>query len=1522
MSEEESCIEDNGSDLSTEKTTRSQLAEKFADNQVPTGSDFSQLIHSGINQLDDGICVEAGTININKPVILTGEINTLKVTGNAIVTSELNVYDDVSFSGELDVIGDTNLSGELDVTGDANLSGELDVIGDTHLSGRLTAGGHTQLNDALDVTGNVCTEQALTVQGRAEFQQTVNIGGVASTTADALLNIKNKVNGAQDLLRLEDITADPSPMVVKSNGLVGIGTACPEAMLEINSTYQPELLSIRKGDKTYVRVNTSDNADVANIQLNSRTQVDDALTVTGTLTAGSTEITGSLTVSEALTAGPTVVNGALSASTSTISGQSQTDTLVVGDEGEDDGTTVEGRPSSASVIFNKNVHAKKLTSLNNANIYGKLDAQSQLSANYANVRNTLLVGLPDSVVAEAALQVNGLLEGSSALLVKDYEHHELIRARKGEVILGDGSHSVNLQVKGHTEANSLTVNGLSNLTDTSISKHLSVGEPDHDISSDSSEHARFCLTSDPSIPKALHVKHQDGTTVTHLMASKADKLGVHVSEPQVAFHVGAVSLFDESVNFATGFEVKAAGGVAPSLSVSSAQITFGLKAQPVPFDVYGRTCIMGDLAVHNLLNVDTDSFTLTQQVDAIPFKIETENVDEYIHASAGQLAINTRLSTYQFDLKGSTRLAGQLIVGSQDLDVNMNALDVTGGGHISDTFTVDGQTFLNDAVTVIGPLNVSYSTLAGDDINALNVTGHGLISQSLTVSDMLTVGNGLSVTGSGTFNHSLSVSGAADFSQTLDVIGKVTAEDELHIQGNDSTGLSMTVDKRADFNENLSIVGDIGFSTLTPDARLHIHQTDASKTAFKIDGLGEDDAGFIFKQGKLGIGIDEPSDMLEVAGSVKIHQDLHVKRQAYLDNCLYVDQLATFSSNIKVHGLSEFNGQTVIGDLHCPDNDAARTAQLCLFQNNYASAFKIMFENDSPVVFSDGKLGVGTDSPEAALDVRGEVEVQGGLFVKQAVEIRGPVTQYQGADVWGDVVLHSDLTVNDNTVLEDTLDVMGKTRLNNTLDVSRAGNFTSTLDVTDNVTFNANLEVNTHTHLRGNLTVSNVDADVILCPATLLENTLTVNKASQLKGKVQLDDTLAIGLDKQQAQAHVHLMAAPDQAALIVDVPSQISAVNQDEAVSNTIRALILDASGRLGLNCSAPTATLDVKGNAKIAAELTAEHVIVSQSIGFEDATAISGFSNDVTLGGEGSSDCLLPTQAAVKAYVDESTWGFGDDSQTLIINNQTEFDAIFNCGEQTVIADNTTILLFPLMNSSGSRSEYLLKNPVRLGAGVSINGFNEKATCIMKAHANCRFMIYGESLASLVEGIKLTGFTFNGDHHVYSGPGGAFELRYAQHCQLNCRVINHQSATDGGAIYAYMEGTNHTVSHIEAMNIIHCKAEMGFGGAAYGLAFSRIRAESCRAKSGGAVAYCDDSQVEALNNTALVRGGGAYLCKNLLCHGFWKGNRGGEGKHIYANHCQSDTQDHLDDKYYWHGVYLDGPLLCQTDYWSTENI
>ncbi|NRD73496.1 hypothetical protein HQQ94_09605 [Shewanella sp. VB17] len=1542
-----------------ETGSRDDLKSKFANNETPTGNDFADLIDAAINQLDDGIAVNESRISFAKGIALTDpaalagasyiehdklNIADKLVLGGTEFSETLKVYNTFSVhdnEADCDVaIGKTNAAGQvhaLAVTGSSVFNGQFDV------DGQLNAHGDAQLNGALDVTGDinvtgsVDATQTLTVGALGEFKDQVNIGELGSS-ANALLNIRNIASETRDLLRLEDSSEDTTPMVVKGNGRVGIhnddpqnlldisgnvrigssalmdgvdnslsvetrlgiGIATPRAKLDVYSTGESELVRIGKNDKTVVKV--TDNGADADIQLMARTLVGDTLTVNEAITAKSIDILGELTAGSA-----------------TINGLSQTGTLVVGPET----TTETGPVSAAAATFNLDVNVKGLTSLQHTHVYGKLDAKTQLSAHKANVRDKLAVGVTDEVIADAVLQVKAAGADSSALLVKDHENKDVIRVKQGLVDLGNDNTPVNLHVSGNSQVNNLTVSLVSELADASISKHLSIGELGHDITSDSAEHARFCLTSDTSIPKAIRIKHQDGTTVTNLMASKADKLGFHVSEPLVAFHVGAASQFDEQASFLSGLNVLNDQSGNTMFSVAEAGASFGHASAPVPVTVYGETDIFGHFNINALLNATEETLNLNQQVAGIPLKIvQTDSLD-YIHASAGQLAINTPLGDKSLDVLGDAQISGQVRI--EHMAEGDNALEVLGKAQVSHIFTVNGVTFLNDAVNVTGPLTVSHS---GDEgINALNVTGHGAFSQSLAVADGVDITGELTVTGLGTFNNALVVSGTAEFSQTVNVTGKMTVDDELHIQGDDVSGLAMTVDKRANFRDNLLVSGDIGLSTIEPTARLHIQQIDPTKAAFKIDTVGDEDSGLIFKQGKLGVGVADPDAELVVAGTAKINQDLHVKRQAYLDNCLYVDQLATFSSNIKVHGLTELNGQTVIGDINYPDNDAARTAQLCLFQNSYASAFKIISENEAPVVFARGKLGIGTDNPQVELDVSGQVDIKGTLFVRDTVEIRGRVTQFQGADVWGDVILHSDLTVGDNTVLQDSLEVVGKTTLKNTLDVNRACHFLSTLDVVENVTFSANLDVGNHTTLKGNLTVANMGACVTLCPPTTLESSLTVNSSSVFQGKAQFDQSLALGLDKQQTQAKMHICADTEQPALIVDVSNPPLSELSNTTTTDKQRALIVTADGKLGLHCPTPTATLDVNGNVHVAQELTAKKVILEEGLAFQSSLEITDFSNDVSLGGEAASETVLPTQAAVKAYIDDVSRRFGYGGKVCAIYCQTEFNALFNCGHDTQIAENTTILLFPLVSESAISGKYMLKNTVVLGSGVSIIGFNEKTTCIIKdTRINDmpvgRFIIKGTHQNAVVEDIKLEGFTFDGDNYVHPTSGGAFELKYAKNCQLNCHIVNHKSAGNGGAIYGEMQNGQQTVSHIEALNIRYCSAENNAGGGAYGLALSHIKAKHCLAKFGGAVACCDESKVEAMDNTALVYGGGAYFCNNLFCDGFWQGNHAPEGKNIYANDCQSATETHVHYEYYWHALYLDAPIISHSDFWRSDNL
>jgi hypothetical protein len=122
-----------------------------------------------------------------------------------------------------------------------------------------------------------------------------------------------------------------------------------------------------------------------------------------------------------------------------------------------------------------------------------------------------------------------------------------------------------------------------------------------------------------------------------------------------------------------------------------------------------------------------------------------------------------------------------------------------------------------------------------------------------------------------------------------------------------------------------------------------------------------------------------------------------------------------------------------------------------------------------------------------------------------------------------------------------------------------------------------------------------------------------------------------------------------------------------------------------------------------------------------------------------------------------------------------------------------------------------------------------------------------------------------------------------------------------------------------------------------------SKLRAFNCVAEHGGAVAYCDECDVEAYGCRAtrvgggayrsmLLRllardcsadaysgkGGGAYFCSDLMCVGLWSGNNAAEGPHIYAsNHLTGPNEE----RHYWKGDYIGRRIDGDNSVWRADN-
>lgn len=563
-------------------------------------------------------------------------------------------------------------------------------------------------------------------------------------------------------------------------------------------------------------------------------------------------------------------------------------------------------------------------------------------------------------------------------------------------------------------------------------------------------------------------------------------------------------------------------------------------------------------------------------------------------------------------------------------------------------------------------------------------------------------------------------------------------------------------------------------------------------------------------------------------------------------------------------------------------------SQLYIADNQYAEALRIDSKDHDPIVVKSGRMGIGVEDPRAPLDVKGNVNIDGEVDITQEARF--------------EQLLHA----KDNATIDGVL------------------------------TAKKDAFFDSCVHIKGDLHLED-NCDLIITGKT------------HLTGNAEWHGILSSDVDEPQAK--VHYQTKPNQRALQIE-----------NADSKSL--LMLNEHGQLGLGNTGVTTNikLNVEGDANVTGEISAHtfnanEILIAKEGRFTEGLKLGNdikvhaISSDHLLGGDSGSDGILPTQAAVKKYVDNVAVPFGRGGKTFVVSSQESFDKVFNTHEITHLSENITVILLPLNNQNYGADNYKLKRTVQLRSGVSIIGFNPATTRICKDNEQARFELVG-SADSPVTQVNMEGFTYDGRGLERSGNGGAFYLKYANHCTLNCRIENHRASGDGGGLYGEKYNSEFTVTHIEARHIYRCHAaEQGSvsdvqrneGGAAYGLKSSTIGAYECKAEHGGAVAFCDQSKVVAVSchakngggaayRSKLLqlqandcsadlthgKGGGALFCSDLICVGQWTDNRAAEADNIYAVDSYVDNRE----EHYWKGDYVGRRIDDGEGVWLARNI
>ncbi len=1503
-------------DRSRSKTQRDTLKTNFADNARPTGSQFAEWIDQSVIQGDDGFTITPAGATLDKPLDINATRQpALNVSGQTRLNDTLTVTGDTEVQGELTVTGATGLQDTLTVSQATTLQNTLSVSGDTKLNGKLHVTGDTTQDGTHTNTGGIRTQGNLTAEQATHLQGPVSVGAIGEH--NALMHLAHDSDIGQDVLKITPYTDGTTPLVVDAASNLGLGQAKPVNRLDVQGSQ-------------YI------GADVQKVEPLHSLGVQERLGVGTPAPQSRLDVRGNvnelaLTVRQNETA-------LLSLETGSDNTQAR-----LGFSGQ---TTLQG-----GLEVGQETRLKKAL-----NVTGATDLAGQLT-----------------VQKDTTLEKN-LTVAESAILQDTLEVEGNARLEKTLAVTGDTQLDAQLTVQGdahikgqvHTEGN-LQVDGTSTLANQATAQAgLTVRQ-----SAQQTGHTALRIEASGATNQALAIRHDQ--TPHNLILATADKVGIQQDTPAVGLHVGCETRIDQNATIRGDLTVQTDDQTPPGLQVQAGQVAIGktvatppaampaagspaMPALDVQGDTHidgavqlsgdqmiggdqqlsgnstihgeahiqGRATVTGDMQINNWVEIQPEHMTLqTHGAEPILHLNHASQAEQTTQLAAGSIGINVAQPTRALEVTGDTRLTGHLEVtdtltaAAGQITAHQPATHeqaVT----IQDHLAVHAGVHINQPDVTAQPVDL-HLRQSSTDSTALRITQPRHNQPSLVVrGDRVGINTdqpeqALHVTGSTRLDDQLQVGGATALDDNLTVSGATRLDNTLNIKD------------QVTAEDNVTIADNLGLTTHTPDARVHIDNVQGQQpTSLRIDEATAAPT-LLVRQSRVGLGTADPQATLDVAGDTRIQQNLQVTQDISTDQDLRVAGHTRLHSTLEVaHGTHLDGDLTVHSDVHISEKmrvteqvilgisptdteDAASvnpSAQLYIDNSRYKEALHITGTSSAGLIYRDDKLGIGREQPGQALDVAGNVHLDGHLTVGDKAEITGKLevnnTEIKETLTVGrNTHLKSDLTVDQDTTLNKGLKVVGKAKLKQGLKVVGKAKLKQGLKVEGETTLIGDLQVQQDTSLKGDLNIT---------------------------GRIQA------GIQTDASRAHYYLQSPGDDTT-----PFILDKKGRDPGQP----LLQVNANGHIGIGTATPQATLDVNGSL-YATRLNTSSIQAdntkARQLQVGTSQTVVGIDADPHLGADRGRDDLLATQAAIKAYIHEVASPFGNSRRTITVCSQHQFDEQFNNPADATIPADTTIILLPPDHQDDRTAAYHLKRSVRLESGVSIIGFNPQTTTIRKQTPEARFELIGRS-DNPVQHVTLDGFTYDGCNQVSNQNGAAFYLQHAGYCTLNCHIKNHVTALNGGALYAEQEGSHYTVSQIEARHIHHCSAHRN-GGAAHGLSESVIHAHHCTAYQGGAVASCATSQVEAYHCSAssdggaashadllqlLARycqakngGGGAYYCKDLLCTGQWYGNNATIGPNVYTNDDRSDA-DHK--QYYWKADYLGQRLTQGAGEWNYCN-
>ncbi|MEM8639446.1 MAG: hypothetical protein AAGG51_11605 [Cyanobacteria bacterium P01_G01_bin.54] len=200
--------------------------------------------------------------------------------------------------------------------------------------------------------------------------------------------------------------------------------------------------------------------------------------------------------------------------------------------------------------------------------------------------------------------------------------------------------------------------------------------------------------------------------------------------------------------------------------------------------------------------------------------------------------------------------------------------------------------------------------------------------------------------------------------------------------------------------------GNLGLGTVKPIAKVHIQLQDLSNQhALRIDDeMGDTTPLVVNADGNVGIGMDDPTNPLDVNGNTRISGTLSVADSVNLSrNAVVFAENGQIQSQDETHQIS-FSGKG------------------------------LELRDTGQIVFSPGKTGAATD--QMVLDTQGNLTVNGSGTLNGTGTIKGDASIGGQLSIGGNTEVSGALNITENTQILGALTVTGNTTVTGTLTVA------------------------------------------------------------------------------------------------------------------------------------------------------------------------------------------------------------------------------------------------------------------------------------------------------------------------------------------------------------------------------------------------------------------------------------------------------------------------------------------------------